>query len=452
MAERRAGEMIQQTGTAMKRRGLLAGAAALVAGIAAKQMAQPVAAASDTQFTATGAGSGNADFDARGTATYALDTINGSFSTAVWARGTTYGVYGTATGFGVYGTATGGSSAVGVYGSTPDTGVGVYGTNQNGYGVYGICYESGFGVYGVSANNIGVRGEIPVASSTANTKAVYGINQSSGTGGSGVVGKCDTATGIGVQGQSNLGVGVFGVSNGNAGVLGSTTAPGNVGVGGIANIAGTAAFAGTSTNPNAFAGFFTGDVFVNGNFTVNDPTRKHGAIQHPDGSLRLLYSMESPESWLEDFGKGQLVGGKATVTLDPDFAAVVHAEDYHIFLTTYGMSQGLDVTAQSATGFAVQERNNGTSAIRFGYRVVAKPKTTNKAARLAKFAVPDIRVPHPPPMPNVPAATVPDVPLQAAPPSRPAPSSVSPAAAPSQGSGTAQGGTTNPVQPMPSSR
>ena len=56
------------------------------------------------------------------------------------------------------------------------------------------------------------------------------------------------------------------------GVFGTTTAPGNAGLAGLVSTPGTAAFAGTATVPTAFAGFFTGDVFVNGNFTVLDPT------------------------------------------------------------------------------------------------------------------------------------------------------------------------------------
>jgi hypothetical protein len=71
MAERHADGAIQRTGTTMKRRGLLAGAAALVAGIAAKQTSQPVAAITDTNFVATGAAT---NFDAQGTADYGFDT------------------------------------------------------------------------------------------------------------------------------------------------------------------------------------------------------------------------------------------------------------------------------------------------------------------------------------------------------------------------------------------
>ena len=69
----------------------------------------------------------------------------------------------------------------------------------------------------------------------------------------------------------------------------------------------------------------------------------------PDGSLRRLYSIESPESWFEDFGAQKLVKGRAEVRVDPKFAAVVRG-DYHIFLTPYGDSNGLYVARRSRQG------------------------------------------------------------------------------------------------------
>jgi hypothetical protein len=85
--------------------------------------------------------------------------------------------------------------------------------------------------------------------------------------------------------------------------------------------------------------------------------------------------MESPESWFEEFGSGQLSGGSATVTLEPGFAGVVKGDSYHIFLTPRGESKGwLYVGKQSPGSFTVQEAGGGTSAIGFSYRVVAKRK------------------------------------------------------------------------------
>ena len=119
-----------------------------------------------------------------------------------------------------------------------------------------------------------------------------------------------------------------------------------------------------------------------------------------DGSDRLVYCVESPESWIEDFGKGQLVNGKADVKLDADFAAVVETKEIHVFFTETGGHHALHLTGTSATGFTVEADAalltlkgkkatdaNGT----FSYRVVAKPKTDVKLRRLEKFTVPKPR-------------------------------------------------------------
>ena len=76
-------------------------------------------------------------------------------------------------------------------------------------------------------------------------------------------------------------------------------------------------------------------------------------MPHPDGSHRLLYCMESPEAWFEDFGKGTLAGGKAEVKLDPDFAAVVDTSNLHVFLTPHDETHHLAVKATGGGGFTV---------------------------------------------------------------------------------------------------
>jgi hypothetical protein len=129
-------------------------------------------------------------------------------------------------------------------------------------------------------------------------------------------------------------------------------------------------------------------VFVNGNFTVIGPGLKSAAVPHPDDSHRLFYCVESPESWFEDFGEGQLAEGKGAVRLDPDFAALVDVNGYHVFITPYGESSGLFVAQRNATGFLVCEQQGGTGNVRFAYRVVAKRKNT-VADRLMTAALPD---------------------------------------------------------------
>jgi hypothetical protein len=133
-------------------------------------------------------------------------------------------------------------------------------------------------------------------------------------------------------------------------------------------------------NPDSFAylgtqsraGEFHGDVLVLGALTVTGA--KSAAVLHSDGSYRRVYSVESPESMFEDFGTSTLVGGRGVVTLDPEFAALVQTNQYHVFLTPRGDSRGLYVSAQTSGGFEVREQQGGMNSLEFDYRVVAKRK------------------------------------------------------------------------------
>jgi hypothetical protein len=118
---------------------------------------------------------------------------------------------------------------------------------------------------------------------------------------------------------------------------------------------------------------------------------KSAAVPFPDGTHRRLYCMESPDSWFEDFGTGTLANGQAQVRLDPDFAATVHTDDYHVFLTEYDDNNPLYVTERSATGFAVRAKTSTTASGTFSYRVVAK-RGDILAPRLEKLTMPTIEV------------------------------------------------------------
>jgi len=148
-------------------------------------------------------------------------------------------------------------------------------------------------------------------------------------------------------------------------------------------------------------------VVVAGSFDVSPLGNKHGVAPHLDGTHRTFYSVESPECWVEDFGTGTLVGGKAEVALDADFAALVHIDDYHVFLTEHGGTHHhLSVAAKTGGGFTVEadgelarvKGKKGSDLVgTFSYRVVAKPKTTAKVERLAKATLPALPLP---PMPQ----------------------------------------------------
>jgi hypothetical protein len=102
-----------------------------------------------------------------------------------------------------------------------------------------------------------------------------------------------------------------------------------------------------------------------------------------------------PARFLEDFGKGQLECGQAEVTLDPDFAAVVRLDDYHVFLTGYDGQSDLSVCERTSSGFQVRA-TSGTGSGSFSWRVVAKRKDV-VGERLATVTMPpEPQLPTPP--------------------------------------------------------
>jgi hypothetical protein len=182
----------------------------------------------------------------------------------------------------------------------------------------------------------------------------------------------------GVQGLGSLGVIGTSADESGIGVLGAGPA---IGVWGSSGQIGVYGFAGTKS---ALAGRFDGDVVINGGLTLMGI--KSAAVPFPDGSLRRLYTVESPESWFEDFGEARLIKGKSAVKVETGFAAVVRG-DYHVFVTPYGDSNGLYVSQRSRRGFVVREQNGGTSNLSFSYRIVAKRRDI-AAPRLAKVMRP----------------------------------------------------------------
>jgi hypothetical protein len=126
---------------------------------------------------------------------------------------------------------------------------------------------------------------------------------------------------------------------------------------------------------------------VSGNLFCTGPL---GTVAGTSGNRKVgLYTVQSSENWVEDFGSGRLSGGVATVQVEPRFGQAVTAANYHVFLTPAGDCKGLYVTNRTATSFEVHELNGGKSSVEFDYRIVAHRKGF-EAVRLpdvtAKFA------------------------------------------------------------------
>jgi hypothetical protein len=272
------------------------------------------------------------------------------------------------------------SSGVAGFGSTHG---GVMGLSVSNVGVYGES-NSHTGVYGLSQSNAGVYGQ------SGSGAGLYGVSAVTGVVGVG-------ANNAGVQGSSTSGTGVYGESSSGTALYGTSPNNGlfavasNIGVWGLTST-GTAVL-GQAMAANGFAGHFVGNVYIQGNLTVAGAFPKSAAVPHPDGSLRRMYCQEAPEAYFEDFGRVKLVNGQATVYLDPDFAAVIDADNYLVFLTEQGDSGGLFLTSQTPTAFTVQARVPNPGEVWFVFRVVARRRDLPDARmeRVQELAVPTNR-------------------------------------------------------------
>jgi hypothetical protein len=314
-------------------------------------------------------------------------------------------------GFGVVGSST---NSVGA-GGFSNTSHGVQGISTSGGGVVGFS-NSSFGMSGQSTSGVGAGGfsnsSFGVSGQSTSGVGAGGFSNSSfgvsgqSTSGVGAGGFSNTNTGV--QGVSTRGLGVGGFSTSNFGTFGSSTnsfgvrgvSTNSIGVSGVGSSIGVAGSGNIGVNgfsTSAFGGSFTGPQNTPGAGSlrlVGNIVKTGGefseALPHPDGSQRLLYAPLSPESWYEDFGRGELVEGRARVEFDPDFAAILGIDDghYHVFLTPEGDSNGLYVSSRSPTSFEVHEQQGGTSNLTFSYRVVAKRKD-GQPERLAKLEEPE---------------------------------------------------------------
>ena len=297
------------------------------------------------------------------------------------ATGQSFGVEGfsaASKGIGVYGqynspnSQTGvGSNDAGVWGDGgfSDLGTGVLGTTDSGDGVVGInndfgdaavlginnsIHDNAWGMWASSASSTGV-GILGTAVNLSGTYLAHVGGQPFG-----VIGTVADVSGgpssIGVWGATDSGYAVLGENT-------STSAPAGAFLN-LSDVAGNPAFeAGSSI------GLCTVDTSANlvcaGSITT--------AVQSGSAKKVAMYSLQSPENWLEDFGSGELSAGRAEVALDPTFAGTVSGtEDYHIFLTPNGDCKGLYVEAKTAAGFVVRELGSGSSNVTFDFRVVAK--------------------------------------------------------------------------------
>jgi hypothetical protein len=107
---------------------------------------------------------------------------------------------------------------------------------------------------------------------------------------------------------------------------------------------------------------------VYGNGTVST------IVKNTKGDLITLSCPEAPDVVFQDYGIGQLVDGKAHITIDPDLAININVSQDHplkVYITPEGDCNGVYVTNKSQNGFDVIELQGGRSNVSFAWQIVA---------------------------------------------------------------------------------
>jgi hypothetical protein len=219
---------------------------------------------------------------------------------------------------------------------------------------------------------------------------------SAADGGPVILGALNTATQA-TQVQSNsgnpalvgqsvgAGIGVYGQAANNYGAGGRTDRAGFSGLFGFGAVPGSSGFYAAAV-AGANAGFFTGRVDIQGDFTATGI--KSAAVKDRQGQYRRMYCQEAPEPWFEDFGTADLRNGRAEVALDPEFDEVVKGDDYRVFLTEIGDCGGLYVSRKGPHRFEVRSRGGASASGKFDFRVVARRGDVAEGRRLEKVQMP----------------------------------------------------------------
>ena len=427
--------MGERAGGALKRRGLLAGLAALVGAGGLLQREARANHQAPLTGHSTVAGQGGVTglstvdaADATGVFGEASGTTTGV--KAVWGRINStaynaYAVYGQseATGYGkgVYGsTQSSWDGAMGVYGaalsfsgrtngvygytsSSHANSAGVEGVgghigvrgmpfNAPGFGVKGMTYggsegpspDTAAGVWGTADSAMGVTGTLSrhfgVHGKSTSYAGVGGVSQS----GFGVWGKSDGGLGVfgesvsnhGVFGRSTHYVGVYAESGSNSGVFASSPARGvwgrtTAGIGVLAQ-----ATSGGSVQNRGYGLYAAAPGpgwagYFEGNVYVTGQLLIAGRPVGPVTADAAGRATEPAASLVEDVGEARLVAGRAEVALAPAFAAAVQGGAYHVFLTEGGDYGGVFVPRKDPSGFEVRARNVAAAGP-VSYRIVAK--------------------------------------------------------------------------------
>lgn len=339
----------------------------------------------------------------------------------------------TTTGTGVYGE-NGSGIGNGVFGNSSNIGV-------RGFGAHGALLESGlnagFGAIAWNSTAFGVNrtGLIAIGQNLApiNFPGTGAILYGSTSGGASFA---NSATGTGILGVGNAGTTAYSLANGSGlagtgtttGVYGLATATSGSRQGAYFTMNKAGAVSPTAADdPVAILAGYNGTEYFGGYFDGNQDNNAGGSggnagedyayvgirsggttykilgtgsnstmINDSEGNKRVLFSPEAPEILFEDYGTGQLVNGKATITLDPILSSAIYVSNDHplkVFIQLEGDCNGVFVTNKSKNGFTVTELKGGRSNAPFSWHVVAnRANSVGKNGQLLSKHI-DVRFP-----------------------------------------------------------
>lgn len=113
---------------------------------------------------------------------------------------------------------------------------------------------------------------------------------------------------------------------------------------------------------------------VNGYFKIMGPGIVSTVVKNEHDERVVLVCPEAPEALFQDQGSGQLVNGRASITLDPTLTMNLRVDEEHplrVLIQPEGPCNGVYVTNKTATGFEVVEQLDGTSNIPFTWFISA---------------------------------------------------------------------------------
>ena len=284
----------------------------------------------------------------------------------VAGTGTTAGIFGTVTagnGVGIVGADNSGSiwvpsAGAGVAGSGDEIGVVGYNTT-NSAATYGYLGGLNDGVFGVNT------------SATQYNTGVAGFSNANNT--IGVAGQTTGAPSVCVLGtdgpfywSSHGPVGISAGSNNSFGAI-IYSVNGQTAQFFIENTQYFGIYGSHASIANGFHVDFDGYVFADGYYTP-------GLLSN--GELVILSPLLAvDESRVVLFGRGKISGGIGEVKLDRKRRELLsETEDYHIFLTPLGETNGLCVVHRDKSGFKVKEVANGRNTLEFDYMIVGIKK------------------------------------------------------------------------------